>query len=51
MIVSSSVCSGRRTRSTTHGGFDNDEFTMNHILRRVLGEAPAHPFTEDGLKY
>ncbi len=42
---------GQRTRSTTHGGFDNDRYTMNHILRRVLGAAPGRPFTREDLKY
>jgi hypothetical protein len=25
------------SRSTTHGGFDNDPLTMNHVLARILG--------------
>ena len=37
--------------STSHGGFDNDPATMNHILGRVLGAAPKVPFTEKSLKY
>jgi hypothetical protein len=40
-----------KTRSSTHGGFDNDPVTMNHILRDILGRAPAQPFTSDSLKY
>jgi len=45
---------GRKsTASETHGGFDNDPFTMNHILRQVLGKKPdaGKEFTEDNLKY
>ena len=42
---------GNRTRSTSHGGFDNDMYTMNHILQRVLGGKPTVPFTKDNLKY
>lgn len=33
------------SRSTTHEGFDNDPFTLNSILRRVLGGEPARAFT------
>ncbi len=43
--------SGRRTKSRSHGGFDNDENTMNDILRRVLGHMPEKPFTEEILNY
>jgi hypothetical protein len=39
------------TRSTTHGGFDNDPFTMNSILRNVLGKAPQRPFSASDLAY
>ncbi len=47
----SNGATGQITRSTTHGGFDNDVFTMNHILKRVLGGAPSRPFTEEDLDY
>jgi len=30
-----------RSRSTSHGGFDNDVATMNDVLKRVLGNAEA----------
>jgi hypothetical protein len=33
------------SRSTTHGGFDNDPVTLNSILRRILGAEPVRPFT------
>ncbi|MFK8049842.1 MAG: C1 family peptidase [Halioglobus sp.] len=42
---------GNKTRSTTHGGFDNDVHTMNHILRTILGKAPTRPFEEKDLDY
>jgi esterase/lipase superfamily enzyme len=42
---------GKRSASTSHGGFDNDPATMNDILRRVLGKAPTVPFTETNLDY
>jgi predicted esterase len=50
-IILSSGTGGSRSRSTSHGGFDNDIYTMNHILRRILGKAPERPFTKDDLKY
>ncbi len=37
------------SRSTSHGGFDNDPPTMNSVLRRVLGVddmAPIHDFKD-----
>lgn len=40
-----------KTASETHGGFDNDPYTMNDILRNVLGRNPGRPFTEEDLKY
>ena len=40
-----------RTRSTAHGGFDNDPATLNDILRRVLGKEPKRPFTQKDLTY
>jgi pimeloyl-ACP methyl ester carboxylesterase len=39
------------TASETHGGFDNDPLTMNHVLRRVLGRKPDTPFTRESLQY
>ena len=39
------------TRSTSHGGFDNDSHTMNHILKRVLKTNPIRPFTKADLDF
>lgn len=39
------------TASISHGGFDNDPATMNHILGRVLKTKPKKPFTTESLKY
>jgi hypothetical protein len=39
------------TRATSHGGFDDDEATMNSVLRKVLGEESAEsavPFLSQG---
>ncbi|MDJ0805822.1 MAG: C1 family peptidase [Gammaproteobacteria bacterium] len=41
----------RRSRSESHGGFDNDIATMNDILKTILGRRRPHKFTEDDLKY
>jgi hypothetical protein len=41
---------GSVTRSTTHGGFDNDVFTMNSLLARILGAPPVKPFTAAEMK-
>ena len=40
---------GRRGRSTSrsHGGFDNDANTMNHILKTILDAEPRSPFTDE----
>lgn len=48
---SGQVAGARITASKSHGGFDNDALTMNHILRRILGKTPEHEFTNDSLKY
>lgn len=50
-FIYSNGTEGQRTRSSSHGGFDNDHYTMNHILKRILGQAPTHPFTAEGLNY
>lgn len=34
---------GKITTSITHGGFDNDVTTLNTIMTRILGAAPAKP--------
>jgi hypothetical protein len=39
------------TESKTHGGFDNDETTMNSILRTILGAAPERKFVAKDLDY
>ena len=42
---------GAPTKSTTHGGFDNDPDTMNEILRSVLGKKPQRPFSKQDSDY
>ena len=38
------------TRSESHGGFDNDTYTMNSLLKRVLKGAPKNPFNDQEMK-
>lgn len=45
------VPGARISASTSHGGFDNDALTMNHILRRILDKKPVVEFTAESLKY
>jgi len=42
---------GPNTRSTSHGGFDNDVYTMNSVLKKVLKQNAKNPFTKAELKY
>jgi len=51
VIYYSNGLSGTKTRATSHGGFDNDYVTMNHILKNILGKSPKVKFTEESLKY
>lgn len=41
----------QNTDSESHGGFDNDEETLNTILRTILDRQPAQPFTKLELSY
>ena len=50
-VIYSDGLQGQRTRSTSHGGFDNDVYTMNHILKMILGKLSAEPFTQAELDY
>lgn len=40
-----------RSRSSSHGDFDNDPATLNDVLKRVLGRRPSRPFTKEELNY
>jgi hypothetical protein len=42
---------GSLSRSSTHGGFDNDPETLNSILFRILGHVPGRPFTPRDLQF
>ncbi|MDE3739538.1 C1 family peptidase [Metapseudomonas resinovorans] len=48
LVVAST--SGPASRSTSHGGFDNDLQTMDHLLRVVLGSGGFRGFKVDELK-
>jgi hypothetical protein len=39
------------SRSESHGGFDNDSFTLNSILYRILGKKPTRLFDARDLQY
>jgi hypothetical protein len=39
------------SRSDSHGGFDNDDATMNSVLYRILGRAPARAFDARDLQF
>lgn len=41
---------GSITRSKSHGGFDNDYRTMNHILQTILGEQPRYPYEKEEIE-
>jgi len=38
-------------RSDSHGGFDNDSFTLNSVLCRILGKKPRRPFENRDLQF
>ena len=38
------------TRSTSHGGFDNDPNTLNHVMKNILGKKPVKPFLPDEME-
>ncbi|MBF0162177.1 MAG: caspase family protein [Magnetococcales bacterium] len=40
---------GRRSRSTTHGGFDNDADTMESVCFRILSGVQPYAFPEEAL--
>ena len=51
-IFYSNGITGTKSRSTTHGGFDNDVITMNYILKNILkGESIRREFTKEDLDY
>ena len=39
------------SKSESHGGFDNDEWTLNSVLARILGRKPNPAFTARDLQY
>ncbi|MBC8366781.1 C1 family peptidase [bacterium] len=49
--ISDGTNEGNKTKSKSHGGFDNDETTMNNILFRILGGPPVHSFDKQTLDY
>ncbi|HEV2704569.1 MAG TPA: C1 family peptidase [Pyrinomonadaceae bacterium] len=53
LVVAGAGAGAKSTsRSDSHGGFDNDEWTLNSILRRVLGDdKPQREFSMRDLQY
>jgi hypothetical protein len=45
-VMGPSIC-----RSDTHGGFDNDFYTLNSVLFRILAKEPDRPFNVRDLQY
>lgn len=39
------------SKSDSHGGFDNDEWTLNAVLMRILGQEPRRKFSARDLQY
>ena len=50
-FIYSNGVDGAQSRSTSHGGFDTDVYTMNHVLEMILGAAPGEPFRQAELDY
>lgn len=50
-FIYSGVGSPVRNNSKSHGGFDNDEDTMNDILHNILGKQPRPSFTKNDLNF
>ena len=38
------------SKSISHGGFDNDPDTLNHIMTTIRGKKPTKPFTLDEME-
>jgi hypothetical protein len=56
LVIAGSARADKKTgpdisRSETHGGFDNDPFTMNSVLYRILGEKPVREFDVRDLQW
>jgi hypothetical protein len=43
--------SGNKTRSTSHGGFDNDIHPVNYLLKSILGKSQKRLFTAEDLNF
>ena len=49
IVISDGKTQGR-SLSTTHGGFDNDPDTLNDVMKTMLRQPPAKPFTQKELQ-
>lgn len=50
-FASSGSSDTKISQSKTHGGFDNDVFTMNSVMKQILGVNPKPEFTSRDLGY
>ena len=56
LVISGAADASRKvgadiSRSDTHGGFDNDPFTLNSVLFRILGKKPSRLFEARDLQF
>ncbi|HVG13154.1 MAG TPA: hypothetical protein VM843_09130, partial [Flavisolibacter sp.] len=56
LVIAGAAPAGKVTgpdicRSETHGGFDNDTYTLNSVLFRILGAPPVRPFETRDLQF
>ena len=51
VVSSSKGTAGVESNSKSHGGFDNDPYTMNSIIFRILGQEPIKKFEQRDLDY
>lgn len=51
IVAGASNQPGSVSRSESHGGFDNDPDTLNSVMQRILGKAPARAFDVRDLQF
>jgi predicted alpha/beta hydrolase family esterase len=51
VVAGASVNGVIESKSESHGGFDNDEWTLNAVLTRILDHEPERKFTARDLQY
>lgn len=56
LVIAGAAPAGQTTgpaisRSSSHGGFDNDPYTLNSVLYRILGKKPSRQFEVRDLQF